>query len=170
MAKNFGDILAEWENITGKPYGKKQIKKDKEKRDSNELKIKNENTKKINPMELWLRRNGVYDKDAAIAMPEIDRAKLRKQLKEMRHEDEIDLHGMTCDEAENALNIFFENSRRMGFRKVLIIHGKGNHSDKGAILAPFVRRYLEHQKLAGETGYSKNADGGSGSTWVILKN
>ncbi|AGT45214.1 Smr/MutS family protein [Treponema pedis] len=170
MPKNFGDILYAWEEMTGKPYGKKQIKKDRKNKNLVENKIKAENEKKINPMELWLRRNGVYDKDAVTEKNKIDYAGLRKQLREMRHEDEIDLHGMTCDEAEAALNVFFEQAKRMGFKKVLIIHGKGNHSQGGAVLAPFVRSYLEKQKAAGETGHPKSADGGSGSTWVIIKN
>lgn len=62
MPKDFGDILDQWDSMTGKSYGKKRIKKDNKK-------IKNiiekDNTKKINPMEAGLRRYGVFDKDAA---------------------------------------------------------------------------------------------------------
>ena len=120
-------------------------------------------------MEMWLRRYGVEDKDAQEEFTSVDYARQRKTLREMHCEDEIDLHGMTCDEAEAALNVFFENSIRRGFKKILIIHGKGNHSGGGAGLAPFVRSYLEKHKRAGECGHPKNADGGTGSTWVILK-
>lgn len=170
MSKNFGDILDEWDRISGKPYGKKQIKRDERaKKDIQERLVKEENQKKVNPMDLWLRRYGVDDKDAREEPYYRDYAKERKRLRDMRHEAEIDLHGMTCDEAESALNVFFENSVRRGFKKILIIHGKGNHSGGGAILAPFVRSYLEKHKRAGETGHPKNADGGTGSTWVILK-
>ncbi|UTC63429.1 Smr/MutS family protein [Treponema sp. OMZ 788] len=168
--KDFGSILDEWDKITGKPYGKKQIKKDEHSNKKTQgVKAKEDNSKKINPMEMWLRRYGVHDKDAQEAMHNIDYAKQRKMLREMRCEDEIDLHGMTCDEAEAALNVFFENSIRRGLKKILIIHGKGNHSGGGAVLAPFVRIYLEKHKRAGECGHPKNADGGTGSTWVILK-
>ena len=170
MSKNFGDILNEWDRITGKPYGRKQIKKDKQSnKDVQDRLIKEENKKKVNPMELWLRRYGVDDKDARDASACRDYAMERKMLRDMRHEDEIDLHGMTRDEAEAALNMFFENSIRRGLKKILIIHGKGNHSGGGAVLAPFVRSYLEKHKRAGETGHPKSADGGTGSTWVILK-
>ena len=170
MSKNFGDILDEWDRISGKPYGKKQIKKDERpNKENHKTLIKEENKKKINPMELWLRRYGIEDKDAQESLNRIDSAKERKILRDMRHEAEIDLHGMTRDEAETALNVFFENSIRRGLKKILIIHGKGNHSGGGAVLAPFVRSYLEKHKRAGETGHPKNADGGTGSTWVILK-
>lgn len=170
MKKDFGTILDEWDKMTGKPYGKKQIKKDEYSNKKNEvIKAKEDNTKKINPMEMWLRRYGVEDKDAQESVSPADSARQRKMLRAMRCEDEIDLHGMTCDEAEAALNVFFENSIRCGLRKILIIHGKGNHSDGGAVLAPFVRSYLEKHKRAGECGHPKNADGGTGSTWVILK-
>ena len=170
MTKNFGDILDEWDKITGKPYGKKQIKKDEHSNKKNhKILIKEDNSKKINPMEMWLRRYGVEDKDAQEDFTSVDYARQRKTLRDMHCEDEIDLHGMTCDEAEAALNVFFKNSIRRGLKKILIIHGKGNHSGGGAVLAPFVRSYLEKHKRAGETGHPKNADGGTGSTWVILK-
>lgn len=46
MPKNFGDILYAWEEMTGKPYGKKQIKKDRKNKNLVENKIKAENEKK----------------------------------------------------------------------------------------------------------------------------
>ena len=87
----------------------------------------------------------------------------------MRPQAEIDLHGMTLEKAYSALVTFFDEAVRRRYQKVLIIHGKGNHSGGGAVLAPFVRSYLEKHKRAGECGHPKNADGGTGSTWVILK-
>lgn len=170
MVKDFGDILKQWDDMTGKSYGKKQIKKDKRNKKNIELEIKKENEKKIHPIDAWLRRNGIYDKDSITEESEINYAQVRKRLRNMRCEAEIDLHGMTCAEAEAALNIFFEDAKRNGLKKILIIHGKGIHSEGGGILPSFVRAYLEKQKMAGETGHPKNADGGSGSTWVILKN
>lgn len=169
MAKDFGDILKQWDDMTGKSYGKQQITKNKRNKKDVELEIK-KNEKKIHPIDVWFRHNGVYDKDSVIEESEIDYAQMRRRLRNMRCEAEIDLHGMTCIEAEAALNVFFEDAKRNGFKKVLITHGKGIHSESGGVLSSFVRAYLEKQKSAGETGHPKNADGGSGSTWVILKN
>ena len=46
MTKNFGDILDEWDKITGKPYGKKQIKKDEHSnKKTQSVRIKEENKK-----------------------------------------------------------------------------------------------------------------------------
>lgn len=37
----------------------------------------------------------------------IDKIQYRRELRNMRCEAEIDLHGMACEQAESALNIFF---------------------------------------------------------------
>lgn len=168
MSESFGEILDEWERTTSTPYGRKKINKNKRNNIKITQTIKKENEKTMNPIDLWLRKYGVENKDEKIHH-EIDNACLRKKIKALKPQSEIDLHGMTCEEAEAALNVFFENSKRNGLKKILIIHGKGNHSSYGSVLAPFVQSYLEKQKYAGERGRSKNADGGAGATWVILK-
>ena len=81
----------------------------------------------------------------------------------------IDLHGLTGDEAWTCLETFFENSRRMEFEKILVIHGKGNHAQKEGVLKDITRRFIERCSFAGESGYSSARDGGTGATWVILK-
>lgn len=166
---NFGDILAEWEQLTGKPYGKKRLKNDERNKASTAQDIKKENEKRPHPLDMWLRRYGVTDKDAFPEQAATEPSETRQFLRKMRPQAEIDLHGMTRLEAENALNVFFDSCKARGLKKVLIIHGKGNHSKEDAVLLPFVKAYLERQRYAGERGYSKRDDGGSGSTWVILK-
>ena len=81
----------------------------------------------------------------------------------------IDLHGMTGDEAWTSLDVFFENSRRMEFEKILVIHGKGNHAQNEGVLGEITRRFIERCSFAGESGYSGARDGGTGATWVFLK-
>ncbi len=82
----------------------------------------------------------------------------------------IDLHGMTKAEAQNALDDFFRTARRKGFRKVLVIHGKGNHSAGGGVLSKWIKTYLERCPYAGKNGYAKRDNGGRGATWVMIKN
>ena len=85
----------------------------------------------------------------------------------------IDLHGLSRDDAWTALETFFEDSRRKGFEKLLVVHGKGNHSGfsgSEAILRDLTRQFIESCSFAGECGHGANRDGGSGATWVILKN
>ncbi|MFQ3547884.1 MAG: Smr/MutS family protein, partial [Termitinemataceae bacterium] len=81
----------------------------------------------------------------------------------------IDLHGLTSDEAWDSLEHFFNQSLKMGLEKVQIIHGKGNHSDKEAVLSRLTKRYIEQNPYAGMHGHPSQADGGSGATWVVLK-
>ena len=59
--------------------------------------------------------------------------------------------------------------RRRGMRKGLVIHGKGNHSAEGSVLAPLVRDFLEMSSEIGEFGRAARKDGGSGATWFILR-
>ena len=94
---------------------------------------------------------------------------LRAFLKKLPPEARIDLHGKTTDESEYLLSEFLKVSVKRGLRKVLIIHGKGNHSKDGPVLAVWVRHYLESSSVCGETGNPDKRDGGTGATWVILK-
>ncbi|WP_252722991.1 Smr/MutS family protein [Treponema phagedenis] len=130
-----------------------------------------QNRQQIHPMELALRRYGIIDKDAqALAEKQSESlAEQRKKIRAMRPDAEIDLHGLTTDEAEIALNNFFSAAAAQRLRKIAIIHGKGNHSEGEAILKKFVKNYLEGSPLAGECTHPKSKDGGSGTTWVILK-
>ena len=121
----------------------------------------------------WLNRDDVYDKDAIFLREKnsggaVNRGKRRYRLLRKKPDDVIDLHGLNRDEAWAALETFFENSRREGHEKLLIIHGKGNHGSEGA-LRDLSRRFIEICSFAGESGYSSAKEGGTGSTWVILK-
>jgi hypothetical protein len=166
---NFEEILNQWEVQTQRPYGKKRISK--EAKNLPEAAYIAENTQTLNPMDYWLRRHGVYDKDADNSGNSslFDNLAEKRRLRAMRPQAEIDLHGMTLEEAYGALLTFFEDAVRREYQKVLIIHGKGNHSQNGPVLARFVQKFLETNSHAGETGHPKGRDGGTGSTWVILK-
>jgi DNA-nicking Smr family endonuclease len=97
------------------------------------------------------------------------KGELRSFLKSLTPEDKIDLHGRTILEAESLLSSFIQQSRKDGLRKILIIHGKGNHSLNGPVLTGWLKRYLESSSICGETGNPEKRDGGTGATWVILK-
>lgn len=164
---DFADILAQWEAQTQRPYGKKRLRK-KEKR---EAAYRAENTKTVHPIDYWIHRYGVHDKDADMCEEKsfLDKQAEKKRLRTMRPQAEIDLHGMTLEQASDALLTFFEYAIRKDYQKILIIHGKGNHSKGEPILARFVQIFLETHAHAGETGHPKGRDGGTGSTWVLLK-
>lgn len=84
-------------------------------------------------------------------------------------DDEIDLHGMTVEEALAATERFIEASLAAGHRKVLVVHGKGLHSQNGGVLKTEVRRFLEKHPSTGAMGTPKQRDGGSGALWVVLR-
>jgi DNA-nicking Smr family endonuclease len=91
------------------------------------------------------------------------------ELRELRPEAELDLHGLRADEVGRALEGFLSASRRGGLRKVLIIHGKGKHSQGEPVLRRLVRAHLERSSHAGSFGQAERGLGGSGALWVILR-
>jgi DNA-nicking Smr family endonuclease len=81
----------------------------------------------------------------------------------------LDLHGMNSREAEQALENFVLACRRRGFHKVLIVHGKGHHSQGEPVLQGVVRRYLEKSPYTGAFGPAERRHGGRGATWVVVR-
>jgi DNA-nicking Smr family endonuclease len=81
----------------------------------------------------------------------------------------LDLHGMNSREAEQALENFVLECRRRGLRKVLIVHGKGHHSQGEPVLQGVVRMYLEKSPYTGAFGPAERKHGGRGATWVAVR-
>jgi len=117
----------------------------------------------------WEKNNGIYDKDKEAERERISPQERRSRLKNKKPDAELDIHGLTRDEAWQALEIFFNDSKGKGLEKILIIHGKGNHSAGEAVLKRIVMEFIEHCPFAGESGRGKSVTGGEGATWVLLK-
>lgn len=193
---DFGDILNQWDNVQKAEQKKsREIKKqpqvshkmanaptkeEKEARRIAKLKaegrlyedqMEKEAKQTINPMELWLRRYGVTDKDkAAESYEQRTKMESREYLRTMRPEARIDLHGLTKDEAWSKLTYFITDCVNHGLKKVLIVHGKGNHSHgSDPVLGPMVRTFIEHNPHLGTSGHPDHTQGGTGATWVIIK-
>jgi DNA-nicking Smr family endonuclease len=92
-----------------------------------------------------------------------------RRLKELRPQAALDLHGKTAREAEEAIAAFLRDASRRGLEKVLIIHGKGNHSSGAPVLRAATRRALESSQLAGRFGPASREDGGAGATWAFVR-
>ena len=90
-------------------------------------------------------------------------------LRTLKPQATLDLHGMNSREAEQALENFVLDCRRRSIRKVLIIHGKGHHSQGDPVLKEVVRRYLEKSPYAGAFGPADRKHGGRGATWVVVR-
>ena len=117
----------------------------------------------------WEKTNGIYDKDKDAETSQINPQKRRSLLKNKKPDAQLDLHGMTRDEAWQGLELFFNDSKAKGLEKILVIHGKGNHSTGEAVLKKTVMKFIEHCPFAGESGRGKAVTGGEGATWVLLK-
>lgn len=171
---DFGDILDSWEKETSRPYGKKRIKKDQQCNkvgDAPAAGRDDADLPKVHPMDAWMRRHDIVDKDAVLdgGHEPPSAAERRRKLHAMKPEAVIDLHGLTREESWSRLNAFFADCRRRGLQKVLIIHGKGTHSGDAPVLKKTVTLFLEKHPHAGESGSAAKELGGSGATWVILK-
>ena len=89
-----------------------------------------------------------------------------------RHDDEIDLHGKTRDEAIKIVQKFVIDCYQKNLRSALIITGKGHHSaEKDPVLKREVKFWLERN---GESYISDFHEapprfGGSGAIWLNLK-
>jgi len=154
---NFGDILDRWERGQ---YGKESM--------SHNGSSGVTRTSQKNVMEIWLGENKVYDKDAN-ARKEPSPGEHRRRLLHIQPDEILDIHGLTSDKAWLSLDLFFTRARSCGFEKLRIIHGKGNNSQGEAVLGHIVRKFIEQCSFAGESGYEKAANGGTGATWVLLK-
>ena len=148
---DFGDILNKWEQQKTVGPGDPAAEN------------------KINPMDSWLRTNGVYDKDAADTRGQHNAHDKRRRLRNKKPEAELDIHGQTRDQAWLSMETFFAESKGKGLEKILVIHGKGNHSAGEAVLKRMVMEFIERCPYAGESGRGKAATGGEGATWVLLK-
>jgi DNA-nicking Smr family endonuclease len=82
---------------------------------------------------------------------------------------ELDLHGLSGLEAERAIEAFVLEARGRGLSKVLLIHGKGNHSTGEPVLERVVRSFLEKCPHTGAFGKADRARGGRGATWVRIR-
>ncbi|MDR0706688.1 MAG: Smr/MutS family protein [Treponema sp.] len=180
---DFGDILDAWEKQTSLPQGDRKRRKlkaaHKEEKKGGEKKKKTDAPSDGRParqplsrshdiLAAWLENHEIYDKDAD-TQTMYSAAENRSRLLRKKPDAEIDLHTLTHDKAWQALEDFFQKCSALNLEKVLVIHGKGNHSNGEAVLKRLVQKFIEKNPLAGESGYNPAKTGGSGATWVILK-
>jgi len=118
-------------------------------------------------LDKWISVNGVEVKD--VEDKQISAQDKRRRLRNKKPDAELDIHGKTRDEAWQELDVFFNGAKEKGYEKIVIIHGKGNHSAGESVLKRVVMDFIERCPFAGESGKGKAATGGEGATWVLLK-
>jgi len=85
-------------------------------------------------------------------------------------QDQLDLHGLTSDEARAFLVEFLDRCRRRGLRCVRVIHGKGLRSpNREPVLKRKVANWLMQRREILAFCQAQRADGGSGAVVVLLK-
>ncbi len=98
--------------------------------------------------------------------------KVIKKLKrgEFSYESVLDLHGMRIHEAESLLNEFLSESIQYNLSCVLIIHGKGYHSENSkGVLKPYTINWLKQAADIKAFCSAHPRDGGTGAVYVLLK-
>jgi DNA-nicking Smr family endonuclease len=84
---------------------------------------------------------------------------------------QLDLHGLTRDEALHALPAFLEHAARTGEKAVLVITGKGHHSAGEPVLGQAVASWLrgDGRGLVLEFVTAPRDMGGSGALVVFIR-
>ena len=83
----------------------------------------------------------------------------------------LDLHGMLRHQVEEKVRFFLQDGKYKGYRTVLIITGRGLHSQGEPVLRTEVERFLqgEGQMLLAEWARAPRQYGGQGALIVFLK-
>ncbi|MBN2440363.1 MAG: Smr/MutS family protein [Spirochaetales bacterium] len=142
---DFGEILDNWENRKTDKKQKMADYLDKYLPDESSKQEKERNQKNENP------------------------GKARAQRLKTPPQRTLDLHGMRIKEAIQAVDKFLSTCKKDGIKKVLIIHGKGNHSREPFILARKIKEHIQKSPLTGEWGIPDKHSGGSGAIWVLIR-
>jgi DNA-nicking Smr family endonuclease len=85
----------------------------------------------------------------------------------------IDLHGLGSREARAQLELFLRTMRARGEKCVLVIHGKGEHSPRGAgVLRGEIAAWLSQgasSEHVSAFATAKDSDGGEGAVYVLVR-
>lgn len=87
-------------------------------------------------------------------------------------EGRLDLHGMTRDQAADALQRFLAASRAAGRRCVLVITGKGRRGETGGVIRAELPHWLNRPALRPMVvafAQARPRDGGAGAFYVYLR-
>jgi DNA-nicking Smr family endonuclease len=99
----------------------------------------------------------------------------RRRLRALRRGEtpadvELDLHGMTRAAAHRALRRALADAIEAGVRCVLVVHGRGNRSESGAVLRDALPGWLaEEPHGAHVLAFAAAEDRRAGATYVLLR-
>ena len=113
------------------------------------------------------------------SLPDKDFSTSKKRIEETKN---FDFHGFSLDEANATINKLIKESYKNGVRKLVVVTGKGIHSDNekdpysskdfGILkysLPEYIKSHSELMKLINEIKDADIEDGGSGAFYIFLK-
>ncbi len=103
--------------------------------------------------------------------PGVQKRLLRRLTRgQIPRDAEVDLHGMSVNEARCTLAAFMEESHYYRYRCVCIIHGKGYRSPRQTpVIKALVDRWLKLNNSVLAFCSAQPRDGGTGALYVLLK-
>lgn len=81
----------------------------------------------------------------------------------------LDLHRKTVAESRQEVYQLLANSDRLGYRHLLITHGKGAQSNPPARLKSYINHWLRQVDIVIAFHSAQPQNGGTGSVYVLLK-
>ncbi len=131
--------------------------------------------KKISDKDKKDWENFLSNKETLPDKDKVSKNKIHKLIK-------LDLHGFTLAEANEKISSFVKQSYNSGVRKILVVTGKGLHSqiDKDPYISKdfsilkyavpdFIKKNHELMKMIIEIKDAEIKDGGSGAFYIFLK-
>ncbi len=113
------------------------------------------------------------------SLPNKDLSSYKKKIKNIKY---FDFHGFSLDEANKTINKLIKDSYKNEVRKLVIVTGKGIHSDNEknpyaskdlGILKYSIPEYIKNtpelMKLINEIKEADIKDGGGGAFYIFLK-
>lgn len=92
---------------------------------------------------------------------------------ELPVDGQVDLHGLSAEDAKAALTDFLRARRARKDRVVLVIHGRGQHSPAGiGVLRGEIAAWLSQDRASQHVAAfatAQEADGGEGALYVLLR-
>lgn len=109
--------------------------------------------------ELLFRRNGISKETVR-----------RMKQGQIAIEGELDLHGLTVEQARRAFASFLHTAHQEGRRCVRLIHGKGLRSEaRLPVLKGCVNGWLQQRDEVLAFCSARPEDGGTGAVYILLK-
>jgi DNA-nicking Smr family endonuclease len=117
-----------------------------------------------------IRQTGEYVEGHIITLEPLIIEKLKKG--ELAIQAYLDLHGLMMEEAKKKVSLFIRNSYAMGYRCLMIIHGRGLKSQEGPVLKNYVISWLSSGIISSYVlafCSARPCDGGTGAVYILLK-